>query len=82
MLNYSVIIYDFSRVTDMDFFAEDVDLLADASIDGRVFVWKITEGKDEEDKPQITWDIVISLQIEVESESVHPRFCWHCHKQV
>ncbi|GKB25311.1 hypothetical protein Tco_0864712 [Tanacetum coccineum] len=56
------------RVTDMDFFAEDVDLLAGASIDGRVFVWKITEGKDEDDKQQIIGDIVIALQIEVESE--------------
>nr|GEW81222.1 hypothetical protein [Tanacetum cinerariifolium] len=44
----------------------DVDLLAGASIDGRVFVWKITEGKDEDDKPQITGNIVIALQIEVE----------------
>ncbi|GKF11077.1 enhancer of mRNA-decapping protein 4-like protein, partial [Tanacetum coccineum] len=57
------------RATDMDFFTEDVDLLAGASIDGRVFVWKITEGKYEDDKPQITGDIVIALQIEVEYES-------------
>lgn len=69
------------RVTDMAFFAEDVHLLASASVDGRVYVWKITEGPDEEDKPQITGKIVIALQIVGEGESVHPRVCWHCHKQ-
>ncbi|XP_076887957.1 enhancer of mRNA-decapping protein 4-like [Bidens hawaiensis] len=69
------------RVTDMVFFAEDVHLLAGASIDGRVYVWKITEGTDEEDKPQITGKIVIAIQIVGEEESVHPRVCWHCHKQ-
>ncbi|KAI3804718.1 hypothetical protein L1987_26471 [Smallanthus sonchifolius] len=69
------------RVTDMVFFAEDVHLLASASIDGRVYVWKITEGTDEDDKPQITGNIVIAIQIVGEEESVHPRVCWHCHKQ-
>ncbi|XP_057765385.1 enhancer of mRNA-decapping protein 4-like [Salvia miltiorrhiza] len=69
------------RVTDMAFFAEDVHLLASASVDGRVYVWKITEGSDEEDKPQITGKIVIALQITGEGESLHPRVCWHCHKQ-
>ncbi|KAK3009635.1 hypothetical protein RJ639_015174 [Escallonia herrerae] len=69
------------RVTDMAFFAEDVHLLASASVDGRVYVWKITEGPDEEDKPQITGKIVIAIQIVGEGESVHPRVCWHCHKQ-
>lgn len=53
-----------------------------ASIDGRVYIWKITEGPDEEDKPQITGKIVIAVQIVGEGESVHPRVCWHCHKQV
>ncbi|KAA8527110.1 hypothetical protein F0562_008661 [Nyssa sinensis] len=65
----------------MAFFAEDVHLLASASIDGRVYIWKITEGPDEEDKPQITGKIVIAIQIVGEGESVHPRVCWHCHKQ-
>ncbi|KAD4178815.1 hypothetical protein E3N88_27406 [Mikania micrantha] len=69
------------RVTDMVFFAEDVHLLASASIDGRVYVWKITEGTDEDDKPQITGSIVIAVQIVGEEEFVHPRVCWHCHKQ-
>lgn len=69
------------RVTDMAFFAEDVHLLASASVDGRVYVWKITEGPDEEDKPQITGKIVIAVQFTGEGESVHPRVCWHCHKQ-
>ncbi|XP_076935152.1 enhancer of mRNA-decapping protein 4-like [Bidens hawaiensis] len=69
------------RVTDMVFFADDVHLLAGASIDGRVYVWKIKEGRDEEDKPQITGKIVIAVQIIGEEESVHPRVCWHCHKQ-
>ncbi|PSS14302.1 Enhancer of mRNA-decapping protein [Actinidia chinensis var. chinensis] len=69
------------RVTDMAFFAEDVHLLASVSVDGRVYVWKITEGSDEEDKPQITGKIVIAIQIVGEGESVHPRVCWHSHKQ-
>ncbi|CAN4097145.1 unnamed protein product [Withania somnifera] len=69
------------RVTDMAFFAEDVHLLASASVDGRVYIWKITEGPDEEDKPQITGKIVAAIQIVGEGESVHPRVCWHCHKQ-
>ncbi|KAG5550933.1 hypothetical protein RHGRI_009378 [Rhododendron griersonianum] len=69
------------RVTDMGFFAEDVHLLASASENGRVYVWKITEGPDEEDKPQITGKLVIAIQIVGEGKSVHPRVCWHCHKQ-
>ncbi|KAI4296086.1 hypothetical protein L6164_036075 [Bauhinia variegata] len=69
------------RVTDMAFFTEDLHLLASASTDGRVFVWKINEGPDEEDKPQITGKIVIAIQISGEGESVHPRVCWHPHKQ-
>ncbi|KAL2523831.1 Enhancer of mRNA-decapping protein 4 [Abeliophyllum distichum] len=69
------------RVTDMAFFAEDVHLLASASMDGRVYVWKIIEGPDEEDKRQITGRIVIALQITGAGESVYPRVCWHSHKQ-
>ncbi|CAI9295386.1 unnamed protein product [Lactuca saligna] len=69
------------RVTDMAFFAEDVHLLASASMDGRVYVWKITEEPDEDDKPQITGKIVTAVQIVGEGEPVHPRVCWHCHKQ-
>ncbi|XP_068636513.1 enhancer of mRNA-decapping protein 4 [Aristolochia californica] len=69
------------RVTDMAFFAEEVHLLASASIDGRVFVWKIDEGPDKEDKPQIAGNIVIAIQIVGDGESFHPRICWHCHKQ-
>ncbi|XP_077216316.1 enhancer of mRNA-decapping protein 4-like [Tasmannia lanceolata] len=69
------------RVTDMAFFAEDVHLLASASIDGRVFVWKINEGPDEEEKPQITGKIIIAIQIVGEGEPFHPRVCWHSHKQ-
>ncbi|GMH25054.1 hypothetical protein Nepgr_026897 [Nepenthes gracilis] len=69
------------RVTDMAFFAEDVHLLASASIDGRVYVWKISEGPDEEDKPQILGNIVIAIHIIGEEGSFHPRICWHCHKQ-
>ncbi|XP_058112978.1 enhancer of mRNA-decapping protein 4-like [Magnolia sinica] len=69
------------RVTDMAFFAEDVHLLASASVDGRIFVWKINEGPDEEDKPQITGKAVVAIQILGDGESVHPRICWHSHKQ-
>ncbi|XP_062017005.1 enhancer of mRNA-decapping protein 4 isoform X2 [Rosa rugosa] len=69
------------RVTDMAFFAEDVHLLASVSVEGRLFVWKISEGPDEEGTPQITGKIVIAIQIVGEGEAVHPRVCWHCHKQ-
>ncbi|KAH7572684.1 hypothetical protein JRO89_XS04G0290100 [Xanthoceras sorbifolium] len=69
------------RVTDMAFFAEDVHLLASASVDGRFFIWNITEGPDEEDKPQILGKIVVAIQIPADGESVHPRVCWHPHKQ-
>ncbi|KAA8519249.1 hypothetical protein F0562_013505 [Nyssa sinensis] len=69
------------RVSDMAFFAEDVHLLASASVDRRVFIWRINEGPDVEDRPQITGKIVIAIQIVGEGESVHPRVCWHCHKQ-
>ncbi|XWS12990.1 hypothetical protein CRYUN_Cryun37aG0137100 [Craigia yunnanensis] len=69
------------RVTDMAFFAEDVHLLASASVDGRVFVWKINEGPDDEDKPQIFGKVVIAIQVVEQEESIHPRVCWHPHKQ-
>ncbi|XVF33839.1 hypothetical protein REPUB_Repub18cG0006100 [Reevesia pubescens] len=69
------------RITDMGFFAEDVHLLASVSLEGRVFVWKISEGPDEDDKPQITGKIVIAVQILSNEEYVHPSVCWHRHKQ-
>ncbi|XP_050371073.1 enhancer of mRNA-decapping protein 4 [Argentina anserina] len=69
------------RVTDMAFFAEDVHLLASVSVEGRLFVWKISEGPDDEGTPQITGKILIAIQIVGEGEAVHPRVCWHCHKQ-
>ncbi|XP_022723655.1 enhancer of mRNA-decapping protein 4-like isoform X4 [Durio zibethinus] len=69
------------RVTDMAFFAEDVHLLASASVDGRVFVWKINEGPDDEDKPQIFGKVVLAIQIVGQEELIHPRVCWHPHKQ-
>ncbi|XP_057545381.1 enhancer of mRNA-decapping protein 4-like [Amaranthus tricolor] len=69
------------RVTDMAFFAEDVPLLASASIEGRVYVWNISEGPDEEEKPQISGHIVLAIHITGDEGFVHPRVCWHCHKQ-
>uniref|UniRef100_A0ACD5VBQ2 Uncharacterized protein n=1 Tax=Avena sativa TaxID=4498 RepID=A0ACD5VBQ2_AVESA len=69
------------RVTDMAFFAEDVHRLASASVDGRIYVWKIDEGPDEENKPQITEKIEIAIQIVGDAETYHPRICWHSHKQ-
>ncbi|XP_074292968.1 enhancer of mRNA-decapping protein 4-like [Silene latifolia] len=69
------------RITDMAFFAEDVHLLASASIEGRVCVWKISEGPDDEGKPQIYGHVVLAIHITSDNESVHPRVCWHCHKQ-
>ncbi|CAN6207900.1 unnamed protein product [Urochloa humidicola] len=69
------------RVTDMAFFAEDVHRLASASVDGRVYVWKIDEGPDEENKSQITGKIEIAIQIIGDAETYHPRICWHSHKQ-
>lgn len=57
-------------------------LLFSVSLEGRVFVWKISEDPVEEDKPQITGKIVIGVQILGDEEYVHPRICWHRHKQV
>lgn len=69
------------RVTDMAFFAEDVHLLASASSDGRVFVRKIVEGPDEDNKLQITDQILLSIQFIGDWDSVHPRICWLSHTQ-
>ncbi|KAG7631074.1 WD40 repeat [Arabidopsis suecica] len=69
------------RVTDMAFFAEDVHLLASVSLDGKVFVWKISEGSEGDEQSQITGKIVVALQILGEEDTKHPRVCWHCHKQ-
>ena len=57
-------------------------IFCSASVDGRVFVWKINEGPDDEDKPQIFGKAVIAVQIVGQEESIHPRVCWHPHKQV
>lgn len=72
------------RVADMTFFSDDVHVLASVSVDGRVFVWKVYEGPDEEDKLQITGNLVIAIQFlqEGKTEFVHPRLCWHCSNQV
>lgn len=51
-------------------------------IDGRVYVWKISEGPDEEDKPQITGKVLAAIQVVGVEEVSNPRICWHCHKQV
>ncbi|KAG2273145.1 hypothetical protein Bca4012_085950 [Brassica carinata] len=69
------------RVTDMAFFAHDVHLLASVSLDGKVFVWKISEGSEGDDDPQITGKISLALQILGHEEAKHPRVCWHSHKQ-
>ncbi|XP_011005771.1 PREDICTED: enhancer of mRNA-decapping protein 4-like [Populus euphratica] len=69
------------KVTDMAFFAEDVHLLASACVDGCVFIRKINEGPDEEEKPQIFERILLALHIIADGELVHPRVCWHPHKQ-
>nr|GMD77976.1 enhancer of mRNA-decapping protein 4-like [Ipomoea batatas] len=61
------------RVTDLAFFAEDVHLLASASVNGRVYIWKITEDENDKHKPEITSHIVIAIQIVGEGESFHPR---------
>lgn len=46
------------------------------------YLWKIIEGTYEKDKPRITWKVVSTIQVVGECEFVHPRVCWHCHKQV
>ncbi|KAJ6921289.1 enhancer of mRNA-decapping protein 4-like [Populus alba x Populus x berolinensis] len=69
------------KVTDMAFFAEDVHLLASACVDGCVFIRKINEGPDEEEKPQIFERILLAIHIIADGELVHPRVCWHPHKQ-
>lgn len=52
------------------------------SLDGKVYVWGISEGSEGDDQPQITGKIVLALQILGEEDTKHPRVCWHCHKQV
>ncbi|XP_058114762.1 varicose-related protein-like [Magnolia sinica] len=69
------------RVIDMAFFGEDVHLLASSSIDGRIIVWKINEGPDENDKPQITGKVVVAIHMVGDCESFHPPVCWHSHYQ-
>ncbi|XP_051192930.1 enhancer of mRNA-decapping protein 4 isoform X2 [Lolium perenne] len=69
------------RVTDMAFFADDVHRLASVSVDGRIYVWRIDEGHDEENKPQISGKIEVAIQIVGDAEAYHPRICWHSHKQ-
>ncbi|KAG2273144.1 hypothetical protein Bca4012_085949 [Brassica carinata] len=69
------------RVTDMAFFTYGVHLLASVSLDGKVFVWKISEGSEGDDDPQITGEIALALQILGHGDTKHPRVCWHPHKQ-
>ncbi|KAI5077643.1 hypothetical protein GOP47_0007958 [Adiantum capillus-veneris] len=69
------------RVTDMAFFSEDVHLLASASSDGRVFVRKIVEGPDDDNKLQITDQILLALHFFGDWDSIHPRISWLCHTQ-
>lgn len=58
-------------------------ILCSASVDGRVYVWKINEGPDDEDKPpQIFGKVIVAIQIVGQEEPIHPRVCWHPHKQV
>ena len=45
-------------------------------------MWKISEGSEGDDDPQITGKIVLALQILGEEDTKHPRVCWHSHKQV
>lgn len=52
------------------------------SVDGRVYVWKIIEDPDEENKPQITGEVIVAMQMMGYDYSIHPRVCWHSHKQV
>ncbi|XP_020583906.1 enhancer of mRNA-decapping protein 4-like isoform X2 [Phalaenopsis equestris] len=68
------------RVTDMAFFGDEVHLLASASVDGKIFVWKVDEGPDHEDKPQISGKLVLAIQLIGDREYL-PRICWHSHKQ-
>lgn len=65
----------------MAFFADDVHRLASVSVDGRIYVWRIDEGTDEENKPQISGKIEVAIQIVGDAEAYHPRICWHSHKQ-
>jgi enhancer of mRNA-decapping protein 4 len=65
------------------FIAEDAYFYpCSACVDGRVFIRKINEGSDEEEKPQIFERILLALHIIADGESFHPRVCWHPHKQV
>lgn len=57
-------------------------LFCSVSIEGHLHVWKISEDPDEEGTPQITVKSIVAIQIDGEGEALHPRICWHCHKQV
>lgn len=65
----------------MAFFAEDVHLLASASSDGKVFVRRIVESPGEDNKMQITEEVLLAIQLTGDWESAHPRVCWHSHSQ-
>ncbi|XP_038690706.1 enhancer of mRNA-decapping protein 4-like isoform X3 [Tripterygium wilfordii] len=67
------------RITDMA--SQRMFIFWQVSVDGWVFIWKINEGLDIEDKPQILGTASLALKIIVEGESVHPLVCWHPHKQ-
>ncbi|MCO5547875.1 hypothetical protein L7F22_001327 [Adiantum nelumboides] len=69
------------RVTDMVFYADNVHLLASASTDGRLFVRKIVEGPGEDNKVQISDQILLAIHFIGDWESVHPRVCWHAHTE-
>ncbi|RZC56276.1 hypothetical protein C5167_015138 [Papaver somniferum] len=48
----------------------------------RVFVWEIKEGTNEENKPRINMGSRHCHPDNGRGELVHPRVCWHSHKQV
>jgi len=64
------------RVTDMAFAADNVNSLASASTDGRVFVRHIMESRVPDGKIAIQEHIVAAVHFIGNWESCNPRICW------
>ncbi|MCO5613352.1 hypothetical protein L7F22_067628 [Adiantum nelumboides] len=64
------------RVTDLEFFAEDENLVASVSLDARLFVWRIVDvgGKDDF---QLQQHVLLDITFEGSWKDVCPRVCWH-----
>ncbi|KAI5080093.1 hypothetical protein GOP47_0005572 [Adiantum capillus-veneris] len=69
------------RVTDIEFFAEDENLVASVSLDARVFVWRIIGNVRGKDDFHLQQHVILAIHFEGSWENVCPRVCWHPHSQ-